>query len=86
MPKSKVTSRKAAKAASKTLRDSDSAKSKTGAGSALSQTKTPKKTTSQKAASKASSTIRDDRINKTGKSASGSALSQKTKSRGAKKK
>jgi hypothetical protein len=37
MPKSKVTSRKAAKAASKTLRDSDSAKSKTGAGSALSQ-------------------------------------------------
>jgi len=53
-------------------------KSKAAAGSALAQTKAPKKTTSKRVASKASSVLRDGRTSKSSKSAAGSALSQKT--------
>ena len=49
MAKSKVTGKKAASNASKTLKsDSSASKSKSAAGSALSQSKAPKKTTSDK--------------------------------------
>jgi len=78
MPKPKVTRPKAASNASKTLRSkSTGKKSKTAAGSALSQTKAPKKVTSKKAASSASKALQDRRSSKATKSAAGSALSQK---------
>lgn len=78
MPNRKVTSKKVATKASMTLqRKSTSANSKTAAGSALSQTNTPKKQTSAKAATAASKTLRDGRTSKTSKSAAGSALSQR---------
>lgn len=78
MAKSKETSPKAAKAASKTLQsNSTGAKSKTAAASALSQTKAPEKTTSAKAAKAASSVLKDGRTSKASKSAAGSALTQK---------
>ena len=80
--KQKVTSRKAAKAASKTLRSpSTGSRSKTTGGSALSQHKAPKKVTSPKAASAASKALRDGRSSKATKSAAGSALSQRQKKR-----
>jgi hypothetical protein len=81
----KVTSPKAAKKASKTLRDkSTSQKSKTAAGSALSQAKAPKKVTSEKAATAASKTLTDKRTSKVSKSAAGSALAQKPSKKKAK--
>ena len=68
-----VTGRKAASRASKTLKNSStSSKSKTAAGSALSQRKAPAKQTSSKAASAASKILRDGRTSKTSKSAAGS--------------
>lgn len=83
MSKSRVTGKQAAHNASKTLRSSStSKKSKTAAGSALSQTKAPKKITSSKAASKASSVLRDGRTSRASKSAAGSALSQREKRKG----
>lgn len=79
MPK-KVTGKKAATSASKTLTSNSTGKSsKTASGSALSQTKAPKKTTSTKAASAASKVLRDGRTSKTSKAAAGSALSQREK-------
>lgn len=79
MTKPKTTGKKAAKAASKTLKStSTGAKSKTGAGSALAQTKAPEKTTSTAAAKSSSSVLQDGRTSKTSKSPAGSALSQKT--------
>jgi len=77
MVKSKVTRPAAARSSSKILRTSSTgSKSKTAAGSALSQTKAPKRTTSPKAAKAASAVLRDGRTSKTSKSAAGSALSQ----------
>ena len=76
----KVTSKKAASAASKTLRDGRTAKaSKSAAGSALSQRKAPKKTTSKKVATSASKTLRSKSTAKNSKTSAGSALSQKPK-------
>jgi len=76
----KVTSKKAARSSSKTLRSSRTGTaSKKAAGSALSQTKAPKKQTGTKAASAASKTLRDGRTSKSSKSAAGSALSQTPK-------
>jgi len=76
----KVTSKPAASKASKTLRSgSTGKKSKTAGGSALSQTKAPKKQTSKRAASAASKVLRDGRTSKASKSAAGSALSQTPK-------
>ena len=76
----KVTGRSAASKASKTLRSgSTGRKSKTAGGSALSQTKAPKKQTSKRAASAASKVLRDGRTSKTSKSAAGSALAQTPK-------
>ncbi len=78
MAKPKTTGSKAAKAASKTMTSkSTGSKSKTAAGSALSQTKAPRKVTSKKAASAASKVLRDGRTSKSSKSAAGSALAQK---------
>jgi hypothetical protein len=86
MAKGKVTGTKAAKSASKTLSSRSTGKqSKSAAGSALSQTKAPKKETSKKAATAASETLRDGRTSKESKSAAGSALAQ-TKSKKGKKK
>jgi len=77
MTRSKVTTPKAAAAASKTLSSpSTGARSKTAAGSALSQTSAPKKQTSAAAASAASAVLRDGRTSAASKSAAGSALSQ----------
>jgi len=76
----KVTSPKAASSASKTLRSKSTGEtSKKAAGSALSQTKAPKKQTSAKSASAASKTLRDGRTSKASKSAAGSALAQTPK-------
>lgn len=89
MTKPKVTGSKAAASASKTLTNASTApKSKTAAGSALSQTKAPEKATSKKAATAASKVLRDERTSKDSKAAAGSALSQakaakKTKDTGA---
>ncbi len=77
---SEQTGKKAASNASKTMRDkSTGGDSKSGAGSALSQTGAPGKETSGKAASSASDVLRDGRTNSSSKSASGSALTQKKK-------
>jgi hypothetical protein len=76
----KVTGKKAASNASSTLRSgTTAAKSKSAAGSALSQRKAPKKQTSAAAARKASATLRDGQSGAKSKSAAGSALSQATK-------
>lgn len=73
----KTTGKKAASSASKTLRSkSTGTKSKKAAGSALSQTKAPKRQTGAKAASAASKTLSDGRTSKSSKSAAGSALAQ----------
>jgi hypothetical protein len=78
MANKKITGKKAASSASKTLKcKSTGEKSKTAAGSALSQTKAPKKQTSPRAATAASKTLKDGRTSKTSKSAAGSALAQK---------
>jgi hypothetical protein len=80
MAKPKVTGKKAATSASKTLKNTSTAKkSKTAAGSALSQKGAPKKVTSKKAATTASKTLRDGRTSKDSKAAAGSALSQRPK-------
>ncbi len=80
MARKKVTGKKAATAASKTLKSRTTGKkSKSAAGSALSQRKAPKKTTGKKAATAASKTLRDGRTSKASKSAAGSALAQKPK-------
>lgn len=80
--KRKVTGEKAASDAAKTLKSgATSSKSKTAAGSALSQTKAPQKATSPKAATAASKVLTDGRTSKASKSAAGSALSQKTSTR-----
>lgn len=77
MAKGKITGAKAASSASTTLQSgSTGSRSKTAAGSALSQTSAPKKTTSPKAARAASSVLRDGRTSAASKSAAGSALSQ----------
>ncbi len=79
MAKQRVTRKRAATAASKTLsRKSAGAKSKTAGGSALSQRKAPNKVTSGKAASASSQVLCDGRTSKASKSAAGSALSQRT--------
>lgn len=76
----KVTGKKVASNASKTLTSKATGPtSKAAAGSALSQTAAPKKTTSDRAASSASKVLTDGRTSKTSKSAAGSALSQKEK-------
>jgi hypothetical protein len=78
MSKGKQTGVRAASNASKTLRNkSTGADSKSGAGSAMSQTHAPGKETSKGSAGKASDVLRDARTSNTSKSASGSALSQK---------
>ncbi len=78
MRNKRVTGKKAAKAASKTIRSKSTGRaSKTAGGSALSQRKAPKKQTSTRAAKAASKTLRDGRTSKASKSAAGSALSQK---------
>lgn len=77
MAKGKVTGKKAASSASKTLRSGETGgKSKTAAGSALSQTAAPEKTTSKRAGKAASRVVSDKRTSKTSKTAAGSALSQ----------
>lgn len=78
----KVTGKKAASSASKTLTTkSTGTKSKTSAGSALSQTKAPKKETSTTAAKAASKVLKDGRSSTAAKSAAGSALAQKPSSK-----
>ncbi len=78
MAKSKVTGRRAASAASKTIRSGSTGRSsKTAGGSALSQRKAPSKVTSAKAASAASKALRDGRTSTATKRAAGSALAQR---------
>ena len=78
MAKSRVTSRRVANKSSGVLRSTNTgSKSKTASGSALSQTKAPRKTTGPKAAKAASRVLRDGRTSKASKSAAGSALSQR---------
>jgi hypothetical protein len=80
--KKEVTSKPAARSASKTLSSPSTGKaSKSAAGSALSQRKAPEKQTSPAAAKAASKVLRDGRTSKDSKSAAGSALTQ---ARGAK--
>ncbi len=77
---SKTTSKPVASKASKVLKsNSTGSKSKSAAGSALSQTKSPKKTTSPTVAKIASKILQDNRTSKESKSAAGSALSQTKK-------
>lgn len=77
MVNKKVTSKPVATKASKTLKSESTGKaSKKAAGSALSQTKSPRKQTSEAAASAASKVLRDKRTSASAKSAAGSALSQ----------
>lgn len=74
----RVTRKKAASSASKTLRSKRTGpKSKKAAGSALSQRKAPKKTTSRAAGRAASAVLRDGRTSAASKTAAGSALSQR---------
>lgn len=79
MAKIEVTSKPAARSASKTLSSPDTGKdSKSAAASALSQRKAPGKSTSPAAAKSASKTLRDGRTSRDSKSAAASALTQKT--------
>ncbi|MEO7257971.1 MAG: hypothetical protein ABIW35_00180 [Luteimonas sp.] len=79
----KTTKPGAARAASKTLRSPDTARaSKSAAGSALAQSRSPGKDTGGKAASAASKTLRDGRTAPASKSAAGSALAQTGKTKG----
>lgn len=74
----KTTQPNAASKASKVIRSKSTGdNSKTAAGSALSQSKAPKKVTSAPAASAASKILRDGRTSADSKSAAGSALAQK---------
>lgn len=74
---SKTTSKSVASKASKVLQSNSTGNnSKSAAGSALSQSKSPGKTTSSKVASNASKVLSDGRTSKASKSAAGSALSQ----------
>lgn len=74
----KTTSSEVAKKASDVLQDEQTGKkSKTAAGSALSQTKTSDKSTSEKAATASSKVLKDGRTADDSKSSAGSALSQK---------
>ena len=76
------TSKRAATAASKVLRNKSTSKAaKSAAGSALSQRKAPQKVTRTKAASAASKTLRKSSTSKSAKSAAGSALTQKPDSK-----
>lgn len=78
MAKSEVTSKRAASAASKVLRDRSTSKtSKLAAGSALSQAIAPPRVTSSKAAIAASKVLRNQNTSKTSKTAAGLALTQK---------
>jgi hypothetical protein len=78
MVKPKVTGKAAASAASANLKSgSTGGKTKTASGSALSQTKDPKKFSSTDAASAASAVLSDERTSKRSKSAAGSTLAQK---------
>ena len=80
MANKKTTGKKAASNAAKTLQNKKAgSKSKTAAGSALSQRKAPKKQTSPKAATAASKTLKDGRTIKGSKSAAGSTLAQTPK-------
>ncbi len=75
---SEQTGKNAASKASGTLMDESTGdKSKSAAGSALSQTNAPEKETSEQAASNASSVLRDGRTSSSSKSAAASALTQK---------
>ena len=77
--KRKQTSKDAAKASSKVLQDGrTAAKSKSAAGSALSQAGGGKKTTGAKAADEASKVLKDKESGAKSKKAAGSALAQKT--------
>ncbi|HVR82537.1 MAG TPA: hypothetical protein VHF02_10720 [Luteimonas sp.] len=83
MATAKTTKPGAARAASKTLRSPDTAKaSKSAAGSALAQSRSPGKDTGAKAAGAASKTLRDGRTATASKSAAGSALAQTGKAKG----
>lgn len=78
MTKKEVTSKPAARSASKTLASTSTGKtSKSAAGSALSQSKAPEKQTSAKASAAASKTLSDGRTSKDSKAAAGSALAQR---------
>lgn len=82
MARGRVTGRRAASNASMTLRSGlTGSKSKTAAGSALSQRKAYQKTTSRRAATAASAVLRDGRTSRASKSAAGSALSQRGRKR-----
>ena len=73
----KETSKRAASKASSVMSSPETgAKSKSAAGSALSQTGAPKKVTSPAAAKKASAALRDGRSGAATKTAAGSTLSQ----------
>ncbi len=77
MARPKQTSKKAATSASKVLRSKSTGKrSKSAAGSALTQRESLTETTGKKAATAASKTLRDKRTSKASKSAAGSALVQ----------
>lgn len=82
MPNKKVTGKKAASNASKTLKNKSTGRNtKASSGSALSQRNAPKKQTSTKAAKAASKTLRDGRTSKASKSGAGSTLVQKPTNR-----
>ena len=77
MSNTKTPGNKAATAASKILQSTSTGNnSRTAAGSALSQTKAPRKQTSATAATAASQVLRDGRTSAASKSAAGSALAQ----------
>lgn len=77
--KGKQTGKEASTASSKVLKDGrTAAKSKSAAGSALSQAGASKKTTGAKAADKASKVLKDKESGAKSKKAAGSALAQKT--------
>ncbi len=83
MPKNEVTSKSAARSASKTLTNPATAKSsKSAGGSALSQTGAPEKQTASTAGKSASKTLSDGRTSKDSKSAAGSALTQRPSRKG----
>ncbi len=83
MATSKTTKPGPATAASKTLRSPETAKaSKSAAGSALAQSRSPGKETGTRAATAASKTLRDGRTSTASKSAAGSALAQAGKAKG----
>ena len=83
MATARTTKPEPAAAASRTLRSTDTSKaSKSAAGSALAQSRSPGKDTGVKAATAASKTLRDGRTATASKSAAGSALEQAGKAKG----